>query len=140
MTIRTKSMMTVTCCVAAFGAGSLRAQAQWQQWGGPDRNFTVASVKLAATWPESGPPKVWQRDLGDGYSSIVAADGALFTMYRKDTNEVVVSLDAESGKTNWEHSYPAPVDEHYEQRFGRTPTDDEALRVVADHAMAQRAL
>lgn len=119
--IRTKSVMTVTCCVAAIAVASLLAQAQWQQWGGPDRNFTVASVKLAAKWPEAGPPKIWQRDLGGGYSSIVADGGALFTMYRKGTDEVIVSLDAESGKTNWEHAYPAPVGEYYEQQFGLGP-------------------
>ncbi len=119
--VSTKSAMTATCCVAAIAVASLRAQAQWQQWGGPDHNFTVASVKLASKWPEAGPPKVWQRDLGSGYSSIVADGGALFTMYRKGTDEIVVSLDAESGKTNWEHAYPAPVGEYYEQRFGLGP-------------------
>jgi len=120
MMIRTKAAMTVTCCITAI-APSIRAEAPWSQWGGPDRDFTVKSVKLAAAWPETGPPKVWQRDLGSGFSSIVADGGALFTMYRKGDDEVVVSLDAGRGTTNWEYVYPAPVGEGFETRFGLGP-------------------
>jgi len=97
------------------------AWAQWQQWGGPHGNFVANSGKLADAWPKSGPPVVWQRDLGDGYSAIVADDGMLFTMYRKGDDEVVVAVDANTGKTKWEQAYSAPVGDDYEQRFGLGP-------------------
>ena len=45
------------------------------------------------------PGKIWSRDLGEGYSSIAAADGILYTMYRKGDRDVVVALAADSGKT-----------------------------------------
>ena len=103
------------------GAAALSAQQQtpasWPQWGGPDRNFHSPSTGLADTWPASGPPVLWSRPLGTGHSSIVVDDGRLFTMYRAGNGraktgpwspeETVVALDAATGKTIWEHSYPA---------------------------------
>ena len=91
----------------------------WTQWGGPHRNF-VSDVKgLADAWPAGGPRQLWKRELGEGYSSIVVDNGKLYTLYRKDEQEVVIALDAASGKTIWEHPYPAPI--HYEFKFGPGP-------------------
>lgn len=109
----------------ALVPGETGAQAPgWPQWGGPTRDFKVAAAGLAASWPAAGPRRLWSRALGDGYSTIVADGGALYTMYRPvkgqavDTAarfrgaggepEVVVALDAATGRTLWEHSYAAP--------------------------------
>ena len=84
-------------------------QGQWPQWGGPNRNFTVETEGLADEWPEEGPKKLWHRALGDGYSAIVVERPRLYTMYRRGDEEVVISLDASTGKTLWEHAYNAKV-------------------------------
>ena len=84
----------------------------WHQWGGPDRNFHASSTGLATTWPAGGPKELWRRSLGEGYSSIVVDSDALYTMYRVDDDEIVVSLDAVTGKTRWEHRYQAPLLDH----------------------------
>ena len=80
---------------------------EWPQFGGPHRNFMVDSQGLAASWPPDGPKKFWSRPLGEGYSGIAVDGNTLYTMYRKDPNEVVVALDAATGKTRWEYSYEA---------------------------------
>ena len=87
------------------------AHAQWKQWGGPDRNFSVNVSGLADHWPADGPKRLWNRELGDGYSTIVAEDGMLFTMYRQGDDEFTIALDAKSGKTRWEHKVAAPITE-----------------------------
>lgn len=90
-------------------SGSAFAQtAGWPQWGGPNRNFKSESTGLASVWPETGPRQLWSRNLGEGYSGIVAADGSLYTLYRKGDDEIVVAIDAQAGKTIWEYRYPAP--------------------------------
>jgi outer membrane protein assembly factor BamB len=91
----------------------------WRQWGGPNRNFIVNTTGLADAWPEGGPRVIWSRPLGTGHSSILAEDGRLYTMYRKgngrsrqgpwDAAESVVAMDAATGTTIWEHTYPAPI-------------------------------
>lgn len=90
-------------------AGSATAQTQgWPQWGGPNRNFKSDATGLSGSWPATGPRQIWSRELGEGYSAIVAAGGTLYTMYRKGEDEIVIALDAQNGKTVWEYRYPAP--------------------------------
>jgi len=92
-------------------------QPGWPQWGGPARDFVVTAPALANEWPETGPPVRWRRPLGPGHSAIVAADGLLFTMFRKGdgrakqgpwaAEESVIALDAATGETVWTHTYPS---------------------------------
>lgn len=81
----------------------------WRQWGGPDRNFHSDSTGLARSWPATGPRELWSRPLGEGYSTVIADEATLYTMYREEPDEIVVALAASSGKTRWEHRYPAPL-------------------------------
>lgn len=85
------------------------AQAEWPQWGGPARNFVSNSKGLAASWPETGPKRLWSRDLGQGHSAIVVEGNTLYTMYSQGEQEVVIALAANTGKTLWEHKYDAPT-------------------------------
>ena len=99
------------------------------------------------TWPRSGRttvrPSCGGRDLGDGYSSIVYDGQRLYTMYwladtpapadggdakdeaaqaaKKKGQEVVIALDPATGKTVWEHKYPAPWGEKMDITFGPGP-------------------
>ena len=95
------------------------AGADWTQWGGPGRNFISDATGLASSWPAYGPPRLWNRRLGEGHSSILAEGGRLYTMYRPlgllsllwhSEEEVVAALDAATGKTIWEFRYPSSTD------------------------------
>jgi outer membrane protein assembly factor BamB len=92
----------------------------WPQWGGPSRNFVTDATGIATTWPSGGPRQLWSRALGEGHSAIVSDGRTLYTQYRpagwmqmirRSQEEVVVALDAASGKTLWEHRYPSPTDQ-----------------------------
>ncbi|QDV89411.1 outer membrane biogenesis protein BamB [Phycisphaerae bacterium RAS2] len=100
----------------------------WLQWGGPDRDFKCSATGLANRWPKEGPPKLWERPLGDGFSCILCDGDTLYTMYSvrdkedaKKGEEVVVALDAKTGKTKWEHKYDAPWPEGLQMEFGPGP-------------------
>jgi outer membrane protein assembly factor BamB len=94
---------------------------KWKSWslsGAVEVALLLRTTQLGAQWREWGGPKVlWQRALGEGTSAIAVDGRRLYTMYRKpaafwqvgrDDEEVVVCLDAETGKTIWEFAYPAP--------------------------------
>ncbi|MHC4427427.1 MAG: PQQ-binding-like beta-propeller repeat protein [Planctomycetota bacterium] len=98
-------MTTILLLTILLPANAVLAE-DWLSWGGPNGDFTVDVKGLTETWPESGPKQLWKRALGDGYSSILHKDGRLYTMYRDGESEVVVALDAGTGKTLWEHRYP----------------------------------
>ena len=42
--------------------------ADWPQFLGPTRNGVYAGTDLAKTWPTEGPPVVWQKKVGAGFS------------------------------------------------------------------------
>ena len=89
-------------------AGAVLA-ADWPAWGGPNGNFTTESTGLASSWRFGGPPEIWRRPLGEGYSAIVVVGEDLYTMYRKGETEWVVALDAATGETRWEFAYDSPT-------------------------------
>ena len=78
--------------------------ASWPQYRGPNANGTT-SEKIQATWPDSGPRRVWRTPLNAGFSSFAVAGGKACTLVSRNIenvqNEVCVALDAESGKELW---------------------------------------
>jgi hypothetical protein len=73
-------MWAVVLLAGILAAGE---RAAWPQWGGPARNFVVPEVdggELATSWPIDGPRRLWQRPIGQGYSSIVT-DGRVYTLF-----------------------------------------------------------
>jgi outer membrane protein assembly factor BamB len=93
----------------------------WRRWGGPRGDFKVSATGLADVWPAEGPPVLWDRPLGGGYSAIVVDAGSLYTMYRDGKDDVVIALDAIDGATAWEHRYTAPTYESQSVQFGKGP-------------------
>jgi outer membrane protein assembly factor BamB len=76
---------------------------------------------FASEWPASGPPKIWSRPLGPGYSGIVAVGDRVCTMTRDAPDEVVTCLDARTGDTLWEQRYAAPLHEIHDSQYGDGP-------------------
>jgi outer membrane protein assembly factor BamB len=93
----------------------------WPQWGGPNRDFTTSDAGLALEWPAGGPPTIWRRTLGDGFSAIVSDGQSLYTLYRDGADDVVVSLEAATGRTRWEARLPSPFQETCSERLGPAP-------------------
>ena len=103
----------------------------WLQWGGPGGNFIVENHGLAEKWPAGGPRHLWKRPLGEGYSSILYKDGRLYTMTSNRTEEIIISLDASTGETLWEHRYSR--DFWPDKRKGFGPGPNASPLIVNDH-------
>ena len=106
---------------AAAEAPTIPMDVEWTQFGGPAQNFKVPDYGLAETWPREGPPRLWTRKLGPGYSGIVARRHRLYTMYRSDPEEVVVCLDARNGETIWEYRYASSPAKGHDHEYGDGP-------------------
>src|SRR5579872_3843962 len=86
----------------------------WPQFLGPARNGVYAGADLAETWPKEGPPVVWQKSVGQGFSGPAVADHKLILFHRRDDKETVECLEAKTGKPVWIFAYPTA----YQDDFG----------------------
>jgi outer membrane protein assembly factor BamB len=96
-----------TALIAIVATGHAQAPVQdWPQWRGTKRTGEVAGSQAPATWPASWQAR-WRAEVGEGYSSPVYAGGRIFVHSRRDPQEVVMALDAATGKPVWEKTYDA---------------------------------
>ena len=73
----------------------------WPQLLGPMRNGISPETNLAVSGPKEGPPVVWQKKVGEGFSGPVVAEGKLILFHRPGNVEAVECLDARTGKARW---------------------------------------
>ena len=86
----------------------------WPQFLGPDRNGVYRGPALAEKWPAGGPRVVWQKETGQGFSGPVVAQGRVILFHRVGNREVVESIEARTGKPQWQYAYPTA----YRDQFG----------------------
>jgi outer membrane protein assembly factor BamB len=91
------------------------------QHDGAAPSFEADGLSLAARWPSGGPRQLWARELGSGYSGIVAWEDRLYTMYRSGRSEVVICLEAPTGETVWEYRYDSTPAEGQDSDYGEGP-------------------
>ncbi|MDB6110026.1 MAG: outer rane biosis protein BamB [Pedosphaera sp.] len=89
----------------------------WPQFLGPTRNGVYAGSDLAETWPPEGPPVLWQKKVGQGFSGPAIADHKLILFHRLENEEVIECLEAGTGNQLWRFAYPTA----YEDDFGFDP-------------------
>ena len=77
----------------------------WPQFLGPTRNGVYSGIDLAEAWPKNGPPVVWQKKVGQGFSGPVVASRKAVLFHRLEDRETVECLDARTGKPLWSFGY-----------------------------------
>ena len=113
--------------VLAVAAETLPA-ADWPQFHGPNRDNKSADTGLLKSWPEGGPPRLWEAiGIGQGYSCVAVARGKVYVTGEIAGDCVITALDMDgkpvwtqkNGKA-WARSYPGT-------RSTPTITDDGLL-------------
>ena len=89
----------------------------WPQLRGPQRDGVYRGDDLGDPWPASGPPVVWQKDIGHGFANVAVANGRVILFHRLGNEEVVEALDAKTGEKIWSFAYPTT----YRDGFGFDP-------------------
>jgi outer membrane protein assembly factor BamB len=121
------SLRTLTALLA-FSALSLSASAagsDWPQWRGPDRTDVSKETGLLKSWPAAGPKRVWLfENAGQGYSGPAIANGKYFTLGTRDGSEILLVLDANTGKELWTAKLGEILDNGWGDGPRGTPTVD----------------
>src|SRR5262245_56642911 len=77
----------------------------WPQFVGPRRDGTSTDSKLAPSWPAAGPKRLWRKDAGAGFAGPVVVGKRLILFHRIGDQEIVESLDAGTGDSQWKFAY-----------------------------------
>lgn len=80
----------------------------WPHLRGPHYDAISADKDVVDSWPVDGPPVLWTRELGEGYSGFAVVQGRAYTQIQSLAGQYVVCLDAETGTELWRYRYDSP--------------------------------
>jgi len=107
----------IAACVLVLGATVVVAQdakGDWPQILGPNRNGIYTGPEIVPSFPRTGPPSLWKRDVGAGFAGPAVVGDRLILFHRANNRETVEAMDANTGKTIWTFDYPTS----YRDDFG----------------------
>jgi outer membrane protein assembly factor BamB len=120
------SLLAVLSTMLGFVHSALLAGGDdWPQWRGADRSDVSKETGLLKAWPAGGPKRVWMfENAGHGYSGPAIVQGKFFTLGTRDGNEILLVLDANSGKELWTAKLGPVLDNDWGEGPRGTPTVD----------------
>lgn len=80
----------------------------WTQFRGTNRDCRVTGFKAPSSWP-SELTQVWKVQVGTGDATPVLEGKKIYLNTRQGDNEVILCLDASTGKELWKNEYPSPA-------------------------------
>jgi outer membrane protein assembly factor BamB len=95
--------------------GSTReiAVGDWSQFLGPHGDGVSGETGLANAWPAGGPPQIWTKEIGVGYSAPSVLGDRLVVHHRLRNEEVIECVDANTGTSAWTHRTPTAFVDPY---------------------------
>jgi len=79
---------------------------EWPQWRGINRDSKVTGFKAPSTWPGEL-KQVWKVTVGTGDATPILSGNNIYLNTRQGNDEVVLCLDAATGKEIWKYLYPS---------------------------------
>lgn len=90
-------------CLMLVQAAGVAAQ-DWPQWRGPHRNGKATGFQAPKSWPKQLTQQ-WKVQVGEGVASPALVGDRLYLFTRRGGKEVILCLDAASGKEQWQDGY-----------------------------------
>jgi outer membrane protein assembly factor BamB len=100
-----KRILILVSIVMLISSMNLTAQ-DWPQFRGTNRDSRVTGFKAPAQWPAEL-TKVWKVQVGTGDATPAIAGKKLYLNTRQGNDEVILCLDAATGKELWKNTYPS---------------------------------
>ena len=83
--------------MALLTAPGVPSADDWPQWRGPNRDGVSTETGWTTDWPESGPPRLWETNVGKGFATVAVVEGRVYTV----GGEHLLCLNADTGKVFW---------------------------------------
>jgi outer membrane protein assembly factor BamB len=81
----------------------------YPQWRGRNRDGAASAFSKPKSWPEKLTRK-WKVEVGEGYGTPLVVGNTVYCFTRRGGDEVMMALNAATGKIVWQTSYPAPYE------------------------------
>ena len=78
----------------------------WPMFLGPQGTGVSSETGLPEKWPTGGPPIIWEKKVGTGYSAPSVLGNRLVLHHRVDGDEIVECMQANDAQRMWELRYP----------------------------------
>ena len=130
--MRNSKLALSLCCVFFSFAGAAHA-ADSPQFLGANRNGICTETGLISTFPKEGPEVVWKTSLGVGMSGLAIADGTVYTMTQNEADQMVVALNAVTGRRNGKRKLVKPTKTKWDMVLEQLPrfTPELCIRFLA---------
>ena len=92
---------------SAATAVAQSAPQDYPQWRGQNRDGSASAFFQPKSWPEHLTRR-WKVEVGEGYATPIVVGNTVYSFTRRDGNDVMIALDAATGKIMWRTDYPAP--------------------------------
>jgi outer membrane protein assembly factor BamB len=92
---------------ASYAQTAFRSARDYPQWRGHARDGSASAFKAPKVWPERLTRR-WTVDVGEGYATPLLVGSTIYAFVREGNDEVMLALDAETGRQRWRTAYPAP--------------------------------
>ena len=100
-----RNLAVIAGCTAAMVVSCALAQ-DWPQWRGANRDAKASGFTAPKTWPQQFTQK-WKATVGDGDATPALVGDKLYAFARQEGKEVILCLDAGTGKELWREGYDA---------------------------------
>ncbi len=79
----------------------------YPQWRGKARDGSESAFSKPKSWPETLTRR-WKVEVGEGYATPIVVGAHVYVFTRREGDEVMIALDAATGKVKWQTPYSAP--------------------------------
>lgn len=125
-----KRMICVPLCLLMILLAAAEIQGQDGQWRGPNRDGKYPETELLKSWPEEGPELLLKVEgLGNGYSSPMVVDNAIYISGKREERDVLTKLDME-GNVQWETVYGYAWDQSFPETRSTPTIEDGRIYIM----------
>ena len=96
-----------------FPAGFLLSD-DWPKWRGPNSDGISPEKGINKDWRNKPPKELWRVEMHDGgHAGPSVADGKVFIVDHKGSDDIVLAIDIQTGKEAWRFTYADRDKENY---------------------------
>ena len=90
-----------------------KSGSDWSRFLGPTGDGRSPETDLLTSWSPTGPPVVWEKEIGTSYGAPVVSQGRLFMFDRHGGSARLTCMKSETGEELWRFEYPTDYEDLY---------------------------